>query len=402
MDNTSSVGTISTLDYNTIANDNTKPIQEIDIKVVNNQNKQLIIAEGYFSEYGTVFSHESIILRGLTIIKENPDIGVTVEDIRKQYIKNNNTGDQYKETKFKHTLPIFQPKHMSMAVIAEHYKNKYNINIYFINTDVINSISKLVKQLKNGEKIGIIAKVSSRIWHMTPLVISKNNEEIYIVTMDSVNITDDNSWSFVFFNLIESCGTQQCHILHAGIPRQQDHYSCMNDAIIILKDALRKPNLINELLKTNKKIYVTYNASDDEENGKTCYQVGIVEFPEFLYKTVQNKESLDKLTTKDLQSPLKQKIDISSNMVHKTLQTHLNKYTRVLSVMRKTITINHGDVKKTNTEKDWQVNTYLQTKPYRMLVKSFDEIANANGKLNQETATKLVNKYVNPSFLIVD
>jgi hypothetical protein len=33
-----------------------------------------------------------------------------------------------------------------------------------------------------------------------------------------------------------------------------------------------------------------------------------------------------------------------------------------------------------------------------MAVKSFDEITDSNGKINQETATKLVSKYVNPSF----
>jgi hypothetical protein len=33
-----------------------------------------------------------------------------------------------------------------------------------------------------------------------------------------------------------------------------------------------------------------------------------------------------------------------------------------------------------------------------MLVKSVEEIADANGEINQEIATKLVDKYVNPSF----
>ena len=89
--------------------------------------------------------------------------------------------------------------------------------------------------------------------------------------------------------------------------------------------------------------------------------------------------------------------DVSSIKVKKTLQTHFNKYNRTLTVMKKTVT--YGDSIETKTQQDyWQVNTYLQTKPYRMLVKSFEEIADSNGKINQEIATKLMEKYVNPSF----
>jgi hypothetical protein len=267
---------------------------------------------------------------------------------------------------------------------------KYNIDIYFITQDIQNSIGNLVKQLKNGEQIGVVARLTTR--HDNPLIICKNNEEIYIVVMDYLKIKDDSFWGFFSSpsKLIEVFGTEHCHLLHAGIPRQQDTYSCINDATIILKNALRKPNLINDLFNTSQTVDVTY---DDEVNGKTCYQVGVAEFPKFLYKTVQNKQLLDELTTEDLQTHLKQSTDISS----KTVQTHLNKYNRVLTVLRET-TSRGSPGTNTNTVKDWEVNTYLQTKPYRMVVKSFDKIADSNGKINQETATKLVNKYVNPSF----
>jgi vacuolar-type H+-ATPase subunit F/Vma7 len=397
MENTNGTGAINTSNYNTITNDNTKPIQKTAIKVVNDQNKQLPLAKGYFSEDGTVFPDESIILRGLTIIKDNPSIGVTGQDIRKQWIKHYTNEGQCKVTTFSHTLPIFQPKDMTITAILQHYKKKYDINIYYINNNVKNSIGKLVQQLKNKEQIGVITNISDKKWHMTPVVISKNNDHIYIVTLDSIDRKNYSFWRFFSSTekLIETCGTQHCHLFHAGIPRQQDMYSCINDAIIVLKDALRKPNLINDLLKTSKTVDVTYN---DKNNGKTVYQVVIAEFPKYLYKTVQNKKLLDELTTEDLQTSLTaESTDVSSIKVKKTLQTHFNKYNRTLTVMKKTVT--YGDSIETKTQQDyWQVNTYLQTKPYRMLVKSFEEIADSNGKINQEIATKLMEKYVNPSF----
>ena len=393
MENTNSLGTIKILDNNTIANDNTKPIQQIAIKAVNNQNKQLPLTVGCFSEDGTVFPYESIIHRGLSIIENNPNIGNIEEDIRKQWHKNmDDTDYQLKETKFKHILPIFQPKSMGVAVIAEHYKNKYNIDIYFIDNNAQNLIGKLVKQLKNGEQVGIIANVIPKRAHMTPLIVAKKNDKVYIVTMDSINVKSDSFWCFLSSptKLIEICGTQHCYLLHAGIIRQQDMYSCINDAIIVLKNALRKPNLIDDLLKTSKTMEVT---CDDKDSGKTVYQATHVEFPKFLYKTVQNRQLLSKLTPEDLQTPL----TVESTKEQKTLQTHLNKYNRILSVLRE-FTVSGYRYKRRKTEQFWQINTYLQTKPYRMLVKSVDEITGANGKINQETAIKLMEKYVNPSF----
>jgi hypothetical protein len=397
MENTSSLSTINVLNYNTIANNNTKPIQEIDIKVANNQHNQLPLARGYFAYDGTVFPHESIILRGLNIIENNPDIGNIETDIRTHWSANTDgEGGQIKETTFIHNLPIFQPDYMGMAIIAEYYKNKYNIDIYFIDQNVQDLIGKRVKQLKNGEQVGIIANVTSGTEHVTPLIVAKKNDKVYIVTMDSINIKSDSFWCFLSSpaKLIEICGTQHCHLLHAGITRQQDMYSCINDAIIVLKNALRKPNLINDLLKASQTMEVTCY---DKYSAKTVYRISRVEFPKFLYKTVQNRQLLYGLTLEDLQTPLTvESTAVSSEKMQKTLQTHLKKYSKILSVLRK-ITDSSNEYKETNTKQNWLVNTYLQTKPYRMLVKSVDEITGDNGEINQETARKLMKKYVNPS-----
>jgi hypothetical protein len=398
MENIDSTGAINTSNYNTITKDNTKPIQKTAIKAVNDQNKKLPLVKGHFSEDGTVFPDECIILRGLNIIENNPDIGNIEQDIRTQWSANTNgIGGQFKKTTFAHNLPIFQSMHMGMAIIAEHYKNKYNIDIYFIDHNVKYLIGNLVKQLKNSEQVGVITNAIPETGHITPLIISKKNEEIYIVTLDSINKKHDGFWCFFSSptKLIEICGTQHCHLLHAGILRQQDMYSCISDAIIILKNALRKPNLIADLLKTSKTVEVT---CDDKDSDKTVYQVLLAEFPKFLYKTVQNRQLLDQLTTEDLQTSLiSEPTNVSPTKQQKTLQTHLIKYCRILTVLRD-IT-DYGDkYKKLKTKQNWLVNTYLQTKPYRMLVKSVEEIADSNGEINQEIATKLIDKYVNPSF----
>ena len=116
MENTNSIGAINTSNYNTITNDKTKPIQKTAIKDVNDQNKKLLLVKGHFSEDGTVFPDECIILRGLNIIENNPDIGNIEQDIRTQWSANTNgIGGQFKKTTFTHNLPIFQSIHVAVG-----------------------------------------------------------------------------------------------------------------------------------------------------------------------------------------------------------------------------------------------------------------------------------------------
>ena len=55
---------------------------------------------------------------------------------------------------------------------------------------------------------------------------------------------------------------------------------------------------------------------------------------------------------------VKTKTVYALDAVQKTLQTHFDKYNRVLPVMRKTITFGLFDDTETKTEQNWQVNTY--------------------------------------------
>jgi hypothetical protein len=182
--------------------------------------------------------------------------------------------------------------------------------------------------------------------------------------------------------------------LHSDIQRQKDCYSCINDAFIVLKDALTIPELIT-LYFNNSKINATYKL--DTINNKINIQASIIEYPKFLYKTMQNKQLLDELTTEDLQTNLKQSTIIELVAQQKTLQQHFNEYNRMIEVEKKII-IERCCFNTKKVNKKWEVNSYLQVKGYRMLVRSFELIDNSSGKIDQSKAELLVKTYVNPEY----
>jgi hypothetical protein len=356
-------------------------IPEINSKVTGSQTK------GQFLASGVVCPHEDIILRSLKIVEENPSVATLHEDVRNIEVKNKES-TEYIVTTFNHKIKILHPNWTIKAAIADTYKNKYNINIYIITyNDIYNSLLNLAQQLDNSEKIGIVLEASGL--HDTPVILSKSNDELSIVVLDSIRIKPPTSKFIekVYAQLMQEYGRTKCHLLYVEGGRQKDRYSCRNDAFIILKDALRKPSLINELF-ANSEI-------EQERNDKTIkdYQVNIAEFPKSLYKVVQNKQWLDKLSPEELQIPIEEVTSISTKLATKTLKTHLDKYNCKVRAYRLSY-IEISRIKKRYI--DWTVNFYLHIKGHRMLVKAFQAIDDGSGKVNQERANALVKKYVNP------
>jgi hypothetical protein len=361
---------------------------EINSKVAGNQTK------GQFLDSGIVLPHEDIILKGLKIVKENPSIGLLRQDVREKHIEKSKKSKRSDiETTFNHRLSILVPSKIGMVAIAENYKNKYNINIYIVDINISDSLFMLAQQLDNGEKIGIVLSIDG---HLTPIIISKCNDSLHIVVLDGIFIKPMYHFFIdeAYVKLLHVYGETKCQLLYAGGTRQRDRYSCINDTFIILKDALRKPNLINELF-ANSKIEDRYNSK-----AKKYYQSKTVAFPKILYKTMQNKQLLDKLSLEELQISLKEVTDISNKLTTKTLKAHFNKYNHSIIAHKSSTTYGGGRNIVTDYDINWLVNFYLQIKAYRMLVKSFGVIDDGNGKINQEKADILMEKYVNPCFLI--
>jgi hypothetical protein len=357
---------------------------EINSRVTSNQTK------GQFLASGVVFPHEDIILRSLKIVKENPSVAKLKEDFRIIEVKHEEFTEGIEIT-FNHHLKILQPSQITMAAIADTYKNKYNIDIYIITSKITDSLFNLVQQLDNSSKIGVILKDYEG--HFIPVIFSKCDDKLSIVALDGIRIKPSiyDLIEDIYVKSIQKHGGNKCRLLYAGGNRQKDGYSCINDAFIILKDALRKPNLINELFANSE---IKHDCNDKTN---IDYQVNIAEFPKSLYKSVQNKQFLDELSPEELQMPLKEVTSTSTKLATKTLKTHLDKYN--CSIIAHKLSIIYGPKNIiTRCDKKWVVNFYLQIKGYRMLVKAFKAIDDGSGKVNQERADALMKKYVNPSF----
>jgi hypothetical protein len=371
------------------ANDAAITHKSLDNNFFVNKTPTTVATKSLFSETVIAFPHEDIIGKALKIIDKNSDIGTRYNNTKESIL------GKYKKITFNYTLPIFKPNEVCIAAIAHHYKKKYNIEIYYVDKNTKDLLCKLAQQLPNGKQIGVIAILQLDGIHVTPLVFSKNNNKLYIVSIDSVSNSRSSQRILEesYLNLIKIYGEQNCHLLYAGANRQTDGYSCINDAFAILKDALRKSNLIDDLVNS-----ITEDITNDNKDEK-LYKISIAPFPKFLYKTVQNKKLLDELTTQDLQTLLNKSTDIPSRKVTKTLATHFKKYNRNIvatSYMRDYN--NSGD--NNGIAKNWEVNTYLQIKAYRMLARAFKIIDDGSGYIDYRKTLKLERRYINSEILI--
>jgi hypothetical protein len=370
-------------------NDATITHKSLDNNFFVNKTPTTVATKSLFSETVIAFPHEDIIDKALKIINKNIYIGTSYDNTRKSIL------GKYKKITFNYTLPIFKPSEACIAAIAHHYNKKYNIEIYYVDKNTKDLLYKLAQQLPNGKQIGVIAILHPHSIHVTPLVFSKNNNKLYIVSIDSVSNSRSSQRILEesYLNLIKIYGEQNCHLLYAGTNRQTDGYSCINDAFVILKDALRKSNLIDDLVNS-----ITEDITNDNKDEKS-YKISIAPFPKFLYKTVQNKKLLDKLTTEDLQTPLNKSTDIPSRKGIKTLETHFKKYNRNIVATSYMYDYNNSG-NNNGIAKNWEVNTYLQIKAYRMLARAFKIIENRSGYIDYSKTSKIERRYINSEILI--
>jgi hypothetical protein len=216
--------------------------------------------------------------------------------------------------KFNNSVKIFFPTDIHMVVAAAYYKKKYGINIHIVCEHKANKTYDLMQQLNDGEQLGIIARISRYLPHVTPLIISRKGEDIFIVSLDSV---DKNS-AFIYSierifkeNLTNSDDRKSYHLILVDSKRQADEVSCRNDALFILKDALRKPNIVSYFEPISEKISAyEYQTSANSSVILAKYQAKL---PKFLFKTVQISTVITNFTNENKSTVLK----ILANVVPK-------------------------------------------------------------------------------------
>jgi hypothetical protein len=276
-----------------------------------------------------------------------------------------------------------------MAAAANYYKNKYGVNIHIVCESPAKKTYDLMQQLNDCEQLGIIARPAKFMKHVTPLIISKKNEDIFIISLDSV----DKNPVFIygiekFFKekLMNPDDKKNYHLILVDAKRQADPISCRNDALIILKDALRKPNVVSYFEPSSKKVSTCeYQTSANSSVVLARYQAKL---PAFLFKTVQINSTITNFTDKDKSTVLK----ISAKGYTKTLKTHLDQYNRTVMVTKVTKFLYQSATTSVTNHK-WLVNEYLLIKGFLMLVKAFRELDDGTGKIDVSKQELLLSEY---------
>jgi hypothetical protein len=282
-----------------------------------------------------------------------------------------------------------------MVAAAAYYKNKYGINIHIVCEQKANKTYDLMQQLTDGEQLGIIARPCISRTHVTPLIISRKGEDIFIIALDSVYEESDfiPSIEIIFKNnLITPDDKKNYHLIITSGRRQADFHSCRNDALIILKDALKRPDVVSCFQAFTKRVDSdVYQAS---ANNRVILSTYDTKLPAFLFKTMQINKELTNFTDQDKDTVLKRSADGHI----KTLQTHLDKYKRTVIATKKTEIIYEDSDTTSITEHKWPVNAYLQIKGFLILVKAFPELADDAGKIDIDKQKRLLGEYFYTDF----
>jgi hypothetical protein len=387
------------------ANNTPKPVEVVtkvgfQVLADNEKNNKCLLKQDLqnaSSEVAIAFPHENYIQQGLQIIKNNPDIGKLQVDTRDYENMDRNIYTSVTTT-FNHDFKIFFPSDTHMVAAVAYYKKKYDINIHIVCEVQAYKTYELIQQLNDGEQLGVIARPAQFIAHVTPLIISKQGEDIFIIILDSVD--DRPEFAYIiedFFKekLINLDDKKNYHLILADGDRQADSYSCRNDAFIILKDALRKPNVVSYFEPFKQELSGEFYQSSADD--KFVFKTYSVQLPLFLFKTIQIDTVLANFTDEDKSTILK----ISKDGDIKTLQTHLDKYKRSVVATTTEISYENQVNPETNTydqeviteEKKCIINVYLQMKGFLMLVTVFPELSDAEGKIDASKQELLLSKY---------
>lgn len=356
------------------------------------------------------------------ILSRHPELGILCKDER----MHRKDSYDFCETTFRPAIDIVYPSDLMLASIADYYKTKYDINIkivsHYINlddyarpfdnpdySDVLQSLTELAEELTDDSQVGVIVRFASA--HATPIIISKYHQKCHLIVMDCLGLENAACYSMnpIFYTICKvvnkinsKCGEQRYFPVFTDLQRQSDNYSCKNDALLMLKDALRenimdKLDFYQESLESVLKIPFKL---------KLPASALVARLPIFLHKTVQRKDVLDKISPQAKRRPFRK--TVTPTTATKNLHHHLRRHTHQFTAVRTRNQRLFAEESRMASEKDpnpilwettveektWQINTYLQQKPLKWVVKAYERLKAEDGKIDPAVRKKLLNLYI--------
>ncbi len=206
----------------------------------------------------------------------------------------------------------YQPTPEGVDILCDYYCKKYNITLQTYEVKAVHhnqerasfeelSKSRLIKEITNGEKIGVI--LSNEQNHAIPVLLFKKNDRLHLYIFDSTS----GPYISSYYDIARIFSDAKVYLNNGT--RQADKVSCITDAICVLKDALRINNL-NELIElkiANEPCALAHPSS----RIKKLYKLKPANFslfnmPEQLLKTAQRSTYLE-LSGADLETVINPK-----------------------------------------------------------------------------------------------
>lgn len=190
--------------------------------------------------------------------------------------------------------------------VLEYYKEKYNIDTkVFYHYEIFYEFLFLIGQQYPGNIRKAFILIQAGL-HAVPVIYIKEDDEEVLLYADSKGSSSIvNGLVNYWMNKIEStaCHFPQpkkpIHLLYCDQPRQADFVSCFIDALVILRDGMRIPDLLKKLNSRKGEKHKSY------QNYDYLFQIYPVKLPNELLKTAQltafvenNKEDIDRIIYK--------------------------------------------------------------------------------------------------------
>ena len=307
-----------------------------------------------------------VIGKATEIINKYPELGWLHDDERVS-----GSGSIEQTTTFKHNCKVVFLSVYSMAADAAYYKGKYGVDIRVVAARHLKElIENIVREKNSNFQMGLIIKSPTKAYHYLPAILGSINGDISIVFMDS--LAPDCGEQF----LLET--PEFCKKIYFVPPkrRQKDNISCRSDAILILKDALRRKDVISSI-------------NSDVHSERTKYYLRNTALLPFMSKTIQDHETIKKISPERRNCNL---LPTSNHSSNKTLQDSFDKYLRDVTAIVKIKSAKKGQVPE-EREKKWQVNMYLQIKGYDLVCKAFSQLTDKSGNFNPEKMQEIIGAY---------
>ncbi len=308
------------------------------------------------------------------LLTTHPELGVLKEDVRKVDEPGNT-----RITTFKNGSQIVFPSELALAAAASYYNDKYDIDITvsgFFNIKPL--VEKMMASYDGDFQSGVLVNVdpgNDADSHFIPLVISRRAGKVDIVVLDSAAHQMQGAL-YVLSMAIENC--QVTFVDHTK-KRQADYHSCRNDAMLVVKNALKFEDFMTRFEKESKMSMAGF--------------VRHASLPPFMSRTIQNAKKMKDFSPEEMEMDIRPDKSKKSHE-KKSLSEHYQRYTHSLQA-----SIDHKYEDNTGShhkkyDKTWDVNRYLQEKGYSLICKAFSQLDDGNGGIDQKKKESIVEKHI--------